>query len=63
MYSSSKFVDYFVHDMLDYTILSNDKKNFIQQKSDFSLNDSIDQIIEIMNDKIEMKSIKLSTDI
>ena len=30
MNSSSKFIDYFVHDMLDYTILSNDKKNFIK---------------------------------
>lgn len=29
MHSSSKFLDYFVHDLLDYTILTNDNKNFI----------------------------------
>lgn len=33
MHSSSKFIDYFVHDMLDYTVLSNDKKNFVKKKS------------------------------
>ena len=30
MNSSSKFIDYFVHDMLDYTVLSNDNKNFFK---------------------------------
>ena len=33
MCSSSKFLDYFVHDMLDYTILTNDKENFTFQKT------------------------------
>jgi hypothetical protein len=26
--SASKFIDYFVHDMLDYTILNKEEKNF-----------------------------------
>ena len=63
MCSSSKFLDYFVHDMLDYTILTNDKENFNFQISEFCLQDSIDEIVDIMNDKIEMKQLKLSTQI
>ena len=30
MTSSAKFIDYFVHDMLDYTVLTNDCSNFIK---------------------------------
>ena len=52
MNSSSKFIDYFVHDLLDYTVLSNDSQNFIKQNSEFSLNESIEEIVSIMNDKI-----------
>ena len=28
MVSATKFLDFFVHDMLDYTILNKDEKNF-----------------------------------
>jgi len=30
MVSATKFIDFFVHDMLDYTILNNAEKNFIK---------------------------------
>ena len=30
MTSSAKFIDYFVHDMLDYTVLTNDQSNFVK---------------------------------
>ena len=63
MNSSSKFIDYFVHDLLDYTVLSNDSQNFIKQNSEFSLNESIEEIVSIMNDKIQMKNLVLSADI
>lgn len=55
MHSSSKFLDYFVHDLLDYTILTNDSKNFIYRKTEFVLADCVDEIIAVMSDKIEMK--------
>lgn len=63
MKSSSKLIDYFVHDMLDFTVLSNDKKNFIKKNQEFPLYDSINEVIQIMEDKIKMKNIQLSTDI
>ena len=28
--SAGKFIDYFIHDMLDYSLLSKDKKNFVK---------------------------------
>jgi CheY-like chemotaxis protein len=30
MSNSCKFIDFFVHDILDYTILNKDSKNFIK---------------------------------
>jgi hypothetical protein len=30
MSSACKFIDFFVHDVLDYTILNKDSKNFIK---------------------------------
>jgi signal transduction histidine kinase len=35
--SSVKFVDYFVHDILDYTILNKEEKNFTKQISVFDI--------------------------
>ena len=36
--SAAKFVDFFVHDILDYTILNKDEKNFTKQISVFDIN-------------------------
>ena len=41
MTSSAKFIDYFVHDMLDYTVLTNDKQNFIKDLQEFNVKESI----------------------
>ena len=37
MTSSAKFIDYFVHDMLDYTVLTNDKNNFVKDLQEFNI--------------------------
>ena len=59
MKSSAKFIDYFVHDMLDYTILTNKSQNFIKDISPFDLEECIQEIHEILEDKLKMKNIKL----
>ena len=57
--SASKFIDYFVHDMLDYTILNKDEKNFTKTIEKFNIKNSIHEIIEILEDKISMKSLQV----
>ena len=59
MQNCVKLIDYFVHDMLDYTVLQNDAENFIQDISSFDISECINQIYEILEDKIKMKEIKV----
>ena len=59
MGSAAKFIDYFVHDMLDYTILNKDEKNFTKTIEKFNIKNAIYEIIEILEDKISMKSLQV----
>ena len=59
MQNCVKLIDYFVHDMLDYTILQNDNENFIKDIAPFEISECIDQIYEILEEKIMMKQIKV----
>ena len=43
--------------MLDYSILNQDEKKFIKDLSRFSIVDSVNEIIEIQQDKINLKNI------
>ena len=46
-YSATKFIDFFVHDMLDYSILNQDEKKFTKDLSKFNIIDAVKEIIEI----------------
>ena len=59
MFSATKFIDYFVHDILDYTILNKQEKNFTKNNVVLDVREAINEIMEIMNDKIEMKEIEI----
>ena len=59
MQNCVKLIDYFVHDMLDYTVLQNDNENFIRDITSFDVSECINQIYEILEDKIKMKQIKV----
>jgi len=39
--SAAKFIDFFVHDILDYTILNKDEKNFGKHISVFDIREAI----------------------
>lgn len=47
MSSAAKFIDYFVHDILDYTILNKEEKNFAKDLKLEDIRTTIDEIIEI----------------
>lgn len=57
MNNSSNLIDYFVHDLLDYTILSNNVENFMKDSQFFDIGECINQIFEILEDKILLKMI------
>lgn len=47
MSSAAKFIDYFVHDILDYTILNKEEKNFAKDLKLEDIRTTIEEIIEI----------------
>ena len=55
--SATKFIDFFVHDMLDYSILNQDDKKFSKDITRFSILDAVNEIKEIQEDKIKLKNI------
>ena len=59
MTNSANLLDYFVHDMLDYTVLTNSVENFIKDNSSFDIAECINQLYEMLEDKIKLKMIKI----
>ena len=59
--SAGKFIDFFVHDILDYTVLSKDSHKFIKNMDVFNLKQSIRELLEMLEDKIQMKMVKVET--
>jgi signal transduction histidine kinase len=59
MKSSSQFIDYFVHDILDYTLLKNEHGQFKRNMQVFDLKESIQTVEDILRDKAHMKNIKV----
>jgi len=59
MFSATKFIDYFVHDILDYTILNKQEKNFTKNFGVSDIREVIKEISDIMMDKMEMKAIDM----
>ena len=57
MSSAAKFIDYFVHDILDYTILNKEEKNFAKDITSSDIRATIDEIVEIQADKAKIKDI------
>ena len=61
MASSTKFIDFFVHDILDYTMLNKNESKFDKHITIFNVKDSVNEIIETLDDKTQMKDIEIDT--
>ena len=44
MASATNFIDFFVHDILDYTILNKDEKSFTKNITVFSIKNAVKEI-------------------
>ena len=51
MKNACKFIDFFVHDILDYTLLNKESRNFMKDKKVFDISQAIQEITEILEDK------------
>ena len=49
--SAAKLIDYFVHDILDYTILKTHSESFTRELKQFDIRESIKEIDEVLQDK------------
>ena len=58
--SATKFIDFFVHDILDYTVLNKDAEKFCRNITNENVLKVLNEIKETMQDKVDMKSIKVS---
>ena len=59
MGSATKIIDFFVHDILDYTILNKDDQNFTKNFTIFNIKTAISEIIEALEDKVKLKNISV----
>lgn len=57
MTSSSQFIDYFVHDILDYTVLTNEQDDFKPNVKVFNIKESCNHVEKILKDQAHMKGI------
>ena len=55
------FIDYFVHDILDFSILNKEDARFTKDLNIQSIKETVNQIIVIQEDKAKMKNIAIKT--
>ena len=58
---AAKFIDFFVHDILDYTLLNKNEVGFVKQMEIFDINKCVQEICMILSDKASMKEIEFQT--
>ena len=44
---SVKFIDFFVHDILDYTLLMKQQSNFMKNNTVFNIKEAMNEIVDI----------------
>jgi ribosomal 30S subunit maturation factor RimM len=52
-------LDFFIHDLLDFSVLNKNEQNFTKINSVFDIREAVQQIIQMQTDKISMKQIRL----
>ena len=57
MKSAANFIDFFVHDILDFTVLQETAHNFSKNDSVFDIREAIQQIIDTLEAKTQIKGI------
>jgi hypothetical protein len=58
LYSAAKFIDFFIHDILDYSLLLNNK-NLMKQYKIFDIREALQEIFEILETKIKTREVSV----
>ena len=59
--TSGQFIDYFIHDVLDYTVLNNKQNKFFKKSEVFETSSVLNIVIQMIEDKTKMKNIEIKT--
>ena len=59
--TAGSFIDFFIHDVLDYSILENESSKFQKVNEAFLVKDVILVVIQMIEDKTKMKNIGIKT--
>ena len=59
MNSATRFMEFFVNDMLDYAVLQNSEHGFIKQMKCFDIRVAVDEILSILDRKIKIKKLTI----
>ena len=59
---AAKFIDFFVHDILDYTLLNKNGVGFIKHMEVFDIRKCVQEICMILSDKAKVKHIEFKTE-
>ena len=63
MKHACKFIDFFIGDILDYSVLNEASENFKKDNKTFDIRKSIKTVVDIVTDKSIMKTIRIKTDL
>ena len=61
MKTAGQYIDFFIHDLLDYSVLIKPSENFRKINTVFDIREAIYGIIEIQDDQARMKNLKILT--
>ena len=61
MKHATNFIDFFVGDILDYSVLNEASGNFKKQNNTFDIRKSISAVVDMVTDKSKMKTISIKT--
>ena len=59
MNSATRFVEFFVNDMLDYAVLQNAEHGFIKNMTCFDIRAAVEEILSILARKIKIKKLTI----
>ena len=59
MRSATQFIDFFIHDILDYSVLNEDSTNFTPKNTFFDIRQAIKHITDMQEDKVDFKQIMI----
>ena len=63
MQHATKYIDFFVGDILDYSVLNEASENFKKDFETFDIRDAITTVVDMVTDKSTMKTISIKTEL